>query len=423
MHPPNRRVLVIDDSVEIHNDFRKILQPETEETDPFETRVFGAEDGSSIEAPFEVEFASQGQQGLEMVRQAVAGQRPYAMAFVDVRMPPGWDGIETISKLWPVDPELQVVVCTAYSDYSWEEMTAKLGRSDQMVILKKPFDQIEALQLASAMTEKWRLNRQSKIMVRDLEQNVVALRWRTAFFEALVNSAIDGILVLNEHGQKVVQNEHLDRLLKLPPEIGAKVADVEPLRYISESAKNTEQFRQKVLHLNAHRNETSRDEIEFRDGSIMDSYSSPVLDPNGTYYGRIWAFRDITAEKRMRLELEKTHEELLLASRRAGMAEVAAGVLDNVGHVINSINVATASVTESIRKCNAVTSRKVVASLREHEADLANYLSTDSKGRHITEYLTKLLAFLADEQTKTLNELNGLQQSVEHIKSIVTKAL
>ena len=94
------------------------------------------------------------------------------MAFVDVRMPPGWDGVETTAQIWQKYPDLQVVICTAYSDYSWEEMLKKLGYSDRLVILKKPFDSIEVLQLAISMTEKWRLYHQAKLRLDDLETMV-----------------------------------------------------------------------------------------------------------------------------------------------------------------------------------------------------------------------------------------------------------
>ena len=86
---------------------------------------------------FQLNSAFQGQEALEMVKQAVARKQPYAIAFIDVRMPPGWDGIETTAKIWQVDPDLQIIICTAYSDYSCEEMLGKLGRSDRLVILKK----------------------------------------------------------------------------------------------------------------------------------------------------------------------------------------------------------------------------------------------------------------------------------------------
>jgi PAS domain S-box-containing protein len=121
---------------------------------------------------FDISSAHQGQEALALVESAVAEQRPFALAFVDVRMPPGWDGVETISRLWKVDPDLQVVICTAYSDYSWDEMRRTLGDSDSLVILKKPFDTIEVLQLANALTKKWRLTQQAKHRLQELDQRV-----------------------------------------------------------------------------------------------------------------------------------------------------------------------------------------------------------------------------------------------------------
>ena len=109
-----------------------------------------------------------------MVERARAENQPYAMAFVDIRMPPGWDGIETTARIWELDPAVQIVICTAYSDYSWEQMREQLGRSDRLVILKKPFDNVEVLQLADALTEKWRLTLQARTQVIDLERLVEA---------------------------------------------------------------------------------------------------------------------------------------------------------------------------------------------------------------------------------------------------------
>ncbi|HXF09424.1 MAG TPA: response regulator, partial [Desulfuromonadaceae bacterium] len=162
----NRRILIIDDNRAIHDDFRKILaRPKAAPTSlaEAEAALFG-DAIPKIELPdFEIDSAFQGQEGLELIEKSLAEERPYAMAFVDVRMPPGWDGVETTAKIWQKYPDLQVVICTAYSDYSWEDMLKKLGFSDRLVILKKPFDNIEVLQLAVSMTEKWRLYYQARL--------------------------------------------------------------------------------------------------------------------------------------------------------------------------------------------------------------------------------------------------------------------
>ena len=150
---PRPRILVIDDAEVIHDDFRKILAVEPVRIDQTEVELFGPPPTATFRAVFEVDSAHQGQEGLTMVERARRDGRPYALAFVDVRMPPGWDGIETTTRLWEADPDLQVVICTAYSDYSWGEMTEQLGAPDSLLILKKPFDTVEVLQLTHAMTK------------------------------------------------------------------------------------------------------------------------------------------------------------------------------------------------------------------------------------------------------------------------------
>jgi signal transduction histidine kinase len=119
-----------------------------------------------------MDSAYQGQEGLEKVKEALAQNRPFALAFVDVRMPPGWDGVQTVEELWKVDPRLQIVLCTAYSDYSWDEMRAKLKAADSVVVLKKPFDNVEVLQLTHALLRKWELTEQARARVEDLDRRV-----------------------------------------------------------------------------------------------------------------------------------------------------------------------------------------------------------------------------------------------------------
>src|ERR1051325_3125999 len=156
----NNRILVIDDNRAIHEDFRKIFRAtEGKELaiDLTEAALFGQAPLVESRPPFEFDSSFQGQEGLALIQRALEEHRPYAMAFVDVRMPPGWDGIETIGHLWKQDPDLQVVICTAFSAYTWEDIRERLGRTDKLLILKKPFDGVEARQFACSLTEKWNL--------------------------------------------------------------------------------------------------------------------------------------------------------------------------------------------------------------------------------------------------------------------------
>jgi diguanylate cyclase (GGDEF)-like protein/PAS domain S-box-containing protein len=170
----NRRVLLVDDLPAIHDDFRKVLAPAAPPADLAEDEalLFGAPLPASQGLVFEMDSAFQGAEALAKVRAARAAGTPYAMAFIDVRMPPGWDGIETVERLWEEDPELQVVLCTAYSDHSWPAVLARLNVRDRLLILKKPFDPIEVYQFASALTTKWNLSRLAAFEMDRLEQAV-----------------------------------------------------------------------------------------------------------------------------------------------------------------------------------------------------------------------------------------------------------
>lgn len=171
----NRRILIVDDTPSIHEDFRKILGPETEDEQSLagtEAALFGTPQIDRL--TFQLDSASQGQEALGMVQRALAEGRPYALVFTDMRMPPGWDGLETIEQLWRADPHLQIALCTAYSDYTWEAMAERLEFGDQLLVLKKPFDSLEIRQMASALTWKWQMAQDAAMKVLSLEQTIEA---------------------------------------------------------------------------------------------------------------------------------------------------------------------------------------------------------------------------------------------------------
>lgn len=181
----NRRVLIIDDNPEIHLDFGKILSPVSAKADEMarmKAALFGGpKSGATMVTSFKVDYAHQGEEGFTKVKAALAQGNPYALAFVDMRMPPGWDGLRTIKEIWSVDPELNIVVCTAYSDHSWSEIDALARETDRLLVLKKPFESIEVKRLAATLSAKWSLSRKAALKMGELE---VLIQERTAELEA-----------------------------------------------------------------------------------------------------------------------------------------------------------------------------------------------------------------------------------------------
>ena len=158
---PSGKILIIDDNKDIHSDFRKIFSTVAASAialNALESDLFGA--AATKAAPrtalsgIALDSAYQGEEGVQLVKQAADAGQMYLLAFVDVRMPPGIDGIQTIKKLWQIAPDLPCVICTAFSDYNWEDVSAHLGGSGNLYILKKPFDPIEVLQMAQSIEEK-----------------------------------------------------------------------------------------------------------------------------------------------------------------------------------------------------------------------------------------------------------------------------
>jgi diguanylate cyclase (GGDEF)-like protein len=170
-----RRILIVDDNRAIHDDFRKILaNPDGDEgLRSLEASVFGETRPTPYAlTDYRLDSAYQGREALTLVQQASRDGQPYSVAFIDMRMPPGWDGLETIQRLWAVDPELQVVICSAYSDHDWQDVVERLGRSDNLLVLKKPFDVIEVLQCTHALSSKWRNERALRQQLESLEKDV-----------------------------------------------------------------------------------------------------------------------------------------------------------------------------------------------------------------------------------------------------------
>jgi two-component system sensor histidine kinase/response regulator len=335
-----RRILVIDDNRAIHADFLKVLAPDADagaasakaELDLLEAGLFDTAAAPEARTGVAVDSAYQGEEGLALVMAARAAGRPYAVAFVDMRMPPGWDGLETTGRLLAADPFLQIVICTAYSDYSWSQMTERLGASDRVLILKKPFDNIEVLQLAQSLSEKWDLVQAAHARKQSLEQLVEERTRELAATHAKLNALIEaspvGIIASDSQGRVTTWNPAAQRTFGWSIE---EVVERDRLAAMSTDLRDElDRLIQGWLASNGCSGLELR--VTCKDGSEIEvSLSTAVLrDALGHVDGLVTIVNDITTRKRVEVELRRAKQ----AAEEAAKAK--SDFLANMSHEIRT---------------------------------------------------------------------------------------
>jgi signal transduction histidine kinase/DNA-binding response OmpR family regulator len=300
---------------------------------------------------YETETARHGAEALVKARLL-----PPDLVISDLLMPV-MDGY-TLLRLWRSDAKLRalpfIVYTATYTEPEDERLALSLGADAFILKPAEPEDFLCRVRSVLENTaggrppgpespdnEKEMLKVYSETLIRKLEEKTLQLeesnralqrdiaerrrweeelRWKTAFLEALVDSDLDGILVVNAEGRKIFQNDRLIELWKIPPQIAQSEDDTRQVGFVTERTKNPAQFAEKIARLNSHPDEVSRDEIELVDGTILDRYSAPVRDGSGTYFGRIWTFREVTAERQREARLAQAlaQEKELAERARAG---------------------------------------------------------------------------------------------------------
>lgn len=152
------RILVVDDNPEIHADFEKVFSQKSASIDGFDLEdelLFGASDEEVSELEFQLESALQGEEGFHQTREALLAGEPFAVAFVDMRMPPGWDGLKTIRHILDADETIRIIICTAYTSHTPQQLKESLGCIDRVKWISKPFDTTSIRQLAIEQCKIW----------------------------------------------------------------------------------------------------------------------------------------------------------------------------------------------------------------------------------------------------------------------------
>ncbi len=293
------RILIIDDTQSIHDDYRKVLLPAVTDRSlaTYEAAVFADEKEFSPSIPqveYHIDSAYQGADGVAMIQEAFEQDEPYALTFVDIRMPPGWDGLKTAKKALEIDPNLQVLICTAFTDYSWNEIVKQVPYSNNLNILKKPFEVIELKQMTRSLTEKWRL-------INNLKKRGRQQQKTQDYLEITLNSIADAVISTDKNGRITRMNPVAETLTGWTK----KQAEALPLNEVFTLADASGSNQ----HLNPTKEVLKDGEITVLPGhATLISKSgqkrriagniAPIKDDSKNLEGAVLVFRDVTRHQK-----------------------------------------------------------------------------------------------------------------------------
>ena len=322
----NNRVLIVDDQHEIHDDFKEMLNPSFGQlsADDLATAFVGEEDVWLPE--FELLHAGNGEEALSIIRAGKESDRPIAVAYIDIRMPPGIDGIETIRQIRKIDRSVEIVIMTAYTDKALPEIVHDMELLHKLLYIRKPFAHEEIQQITLSLVGKWNIERELAEKRRQLTNSHRRL-------EAVLNATGDAIAMHDSDGHLVFANKVYEELL------GLKESELKKTPPRALTARFEERFREPDLR-----------DVEGRflldSGNVVETTSAgqgpqqglfyrstaPVREGRGEIIGSLVLYRDVSKEieaeqmraevLRLRTELETTGSFADLVGTSPGMRQV-----------------------------------------------------------------------------------------------------
>ena len=209
----NTRVLLVDDQDEIHSDFREILNEGNRKTDSGDLAdafLSADSDRSTYLPSFELTHATSGDEAYQVVKAAAEANQPFAVAYIDIRMPPGMDGIETIRRIREFERDLEIVIMTAYTDRPLYEIVTNMQLLHKLLYIRKPFAREEIQQITLSLVEKWNIEQESARHQQQLSLSYQRL-------EAVLDATGDAIGVLDHDGRLLFANQQYCQLFDISP--------------------------------------------------------------------------------------------------------------------------------------------------------------------------------------------------------------
>ena len=410
------RILIIDDNEAIHRDFQKILALSCLDLnlDQLDRDFFGddrrEEEVVDTPANYKLSFASQGKDGVEVLKRSLAQGNRFQMAFVDMRMPPGWDGVTTIEHLWEHDPDLQVVICTAYSDKTWDEISQRLKCPENLLILKKPFDNIEVLQMVDSQCRKWELQQHDRIQLEsleeELEQHRTQLRDVHEDAEHLLK-AMDGILISLDDGLRVRRwNQAACNAFEIEPEdaCGRQLQEL-GIRW-EDASRLTQMFQSTENHF------SSNEELYFVDScGTRRNLEVRVCAIHHDEENSGWLFlaTDVTQQKMLRAQLDQ-------AQRLEAVGQLAAGVAHEINTPMQYIGDNLRYVCRHVEKLRPVLEWLPRALNEEPTAELVADLTSSLDGSITPRKIEGMLEQISSALDDAMNGVTNVSQIVAAMK-------
>ncbi len=314
----NYRVLIVDDEAGIHSDFKDMLNPTGTQTltDQFAASLFdeAPKDKAVFLPSFELSHAISGEEAYDIIRAGKESNRPIAVAYIDVRMPPGIDGVEAIRRIRQIEKDIELVIMTAYTDKPLPEIIRDMELLHKLLYIRKPFAPEEIQQITLALVEKWNIEQELAKNRQQIMTNHQNLEISHQRLETVLDSTADAIGMFDGEGHLLFANRYYQQLFDSTEDQLREMSPDELKARMAERFQDSELSQPGEAHAENLENMVEKiEEASQSEPSLFYRLMTPVWNSQGDFAGNVVSYRDMSKEveiQQMRAEVLRLRTEL-----------------------------------------------------------------------------------------------------------------